>query len=70
MLVDLSTFAGLTVLYFLYDWRVRRRPAAPDPGRRVRHGHLTTRRPALATVIPFPSSRSHRELHGRQRQRA
>jgi len=48
MLVDVCTFVGLFILYFVYDWHAMRRPAAPAtwPGGRTRR-----RAPAPKVVV-------------------
>jgi hypothetical protein len=51
--IDVVTFAALLVVYFLYDWKVRRLPAGPrtpgDVACRSRGG----------TVIQFTHVRAH-----------
>jgi hypothetical protein len=48
MLVDVCTFVGLVVLYFVYDWHAMRRPAAPATWR---GGRNRRRGPAPKVVI-------------------
>ena len=75
MLVDVCTFVGLVILYFVYDWYEVRRPAVPAArpgGRNHRRGKVAIGSRAAATRLTLVPGRKReqpvREETGRRTQ--